>query len=94
MGYSRKTSFCRGMPSDAWTDNGSNMREKRIMMKVFLDMISTSFYLTGFTGYLFLWHGFHRLHCFLLYVMGDVGTFVTLLGNRFTHSWGRTSAND
>ena len=41
MGYSRNTSFCRGMPSDAWTGSGSNMREKRIMMIDFLDMIKS-----------------------------------------------------
>ena len=37
------------MPSDAWTGSGSNMRENRITMIDFLDMIK-SFFLTGFTG--------------------------------------------
>ena len=53
MGYSKKASFCRGMPSDAWTGSGSNMREKRITMIDFLDIINTSFYFFGtdFTDY-------------------------------------------
>jgi len=42
MGYSRKTSFCRGMPSDAWTESGSNRRKSRIIVIDILYMINTS----------------------------------------------------
>jgi hypothetical protein len=38
------------MPSDAWVDSGKRRMIRMNRMKGFLDMVNTSFFLTGFTG--------------------------------------------